>query len=221
MSMYVMSDIHGCYDKFIKMISLIDLKKEDELYILGDVLDRGEEPLKIIDYIITHKNIILLKGNHEKFFENYFESGETFFWHKNGGEVTYRKIIERGQAYEYMLYELIRKLPLVKVIDKFILSHSGLFFPLNYDELSLERLLELQDEDDYLWTRDYINSDIQFKDYKIICGHTPVQSITKNYEDVKILHRKGHIFIDTGCVFENAGGRLSCLRLDDMKEFYI
>ena len=68
MSKYVMSDLHGCYDKFIEMLNLIDFKESDELYILGDIFDRGPNPLGILDYVIGHKNIYLLKGNHERLF---------------------------------------------------------------------------------------------------------------------------------------------------------
>ena len=35
---YVMSDIHGMYDKYIEMMDLIDLKEADTLYILGDII---------------------------------------------------------------------------------------------------------------------------------------------------------------------------------------
>lgn len=37
-----MSDLHGCYNKFIKMLDQIEFKNDDELYILGDILDRGK-----------------------------------------------------------------------------------------------------------------------------------------------------------------------------------
>ncbi|MDZ5016482.1 serine/threonine protein phosphatase, partial [Clostridium perfringens] len=33
MSIYAMSDLHGCYNKFINMINLIDFNETDELYI--------------------------------------------------------------------------------------------------------------------------------------------------------------------------------------------
>ena len=61
MSKYVMSDLHGEYGRFLKMLKLIDFKDTDILYILGDVFDRGNKPLEIIDYIVAHKNIVLLK----------------------------------------------------------------------------------------------------------------------------------------------------------------
>ena len=48
MSTYVMSDLHGNYEAYINMLKKIDLKDSDMLYILGDVLDRGPHPIKII-----------------------------------------------------------------------------------------------------------------------------------------------------------------------------
>lgn len=37
---YVMSDIHGMYEKYIEMLMTIQLNDEDTLYILGDMIDR-------------------------------------------------------------------------------------------------------------------------------------------------------------------------------------
>lgn len=221
MSKYVMSDLHGCYDKFIKMLELINFNEQDELYILGDIFDRGSQPIEILEYVIAHDNIHLLKGNHEKMFEEYFESGDASLWYYNGGETTLAGIAPKGYDYEESLYKYIKNLPIIKVVDKFILLHAGLYLPKNCNKLTLEELLELQEEDINLWTRDYIYSDAQYRDYKIICGHSVVQTINNNYENPKIIHRQGHIFIDCGCCFEKANGKLACLRLDDMKEFYI
>ena len=221
MSKYVCSDLHGDYKSFLKMIETIELKETDELYILGDIFDRGESPIEILDYILSHKNIHLLKGNHEKMFEEYFESGDSSLWYYNGGDTTLAGIMRKGYDFEESLYKYIKNLPVIKVIDKFILVHAGLYLPQNYNELELEELLELQEEDTNIWTREYINSDRQYKDYKIICGHSIVQYIDKESDEAKIIHRKGHIFIDCGCIFKELKGRLAVLRLDDMKEFYI
>ena len=62
---YVMSDIHGCYDKYIKMIEKIQLKEEDTLYVLGDVLDRGPEGIRTLLDLSKRKNAVLLRGNHD------------------------------------------------------------------------------------------------------------------------------------------------------------
>ena len=45
---YVMSDIHGCYEKYLKMLNKIKFSSDDTLYILGDVVDRGPEGMKAL-----------------------------------------------------------------------------------------------------------------------------------------------------------------------------
>ena len=41
MATYVISDIHGEYERFMELLEEIELKDTDTLYVLGDVLDRG------------------------------------------------------------------------------------------------------------------------------------------------------------------------------------
>ena len=65
MATYVISDIHGMYDKFIKMLEKIDFKDEDTLYVLGDVLDRGPNPIKVLQKMMEMPNVIPIVGNHE------------------------------------------------------------------------------------------------------------------------------------------------------------
>lgn len=38
---YVVSDIHGCYDKYQELLKKLNLGPDDTLYVLGDVIDRG------------------------------------------------------------------------------------------------------------------------------------------------------------------------------------
>ena len=63
--LYVMSDIHGEYDKYLAMLELIDLSEDDTLYVLGDVVDRGPEPIKVLQDMASRDNVYLIKGNHE------------------------------------------------------------------------------------------------------------------------------------------------------------
>lgn len=218
MSKYVMSDIHGCYEKFISILELIKFSDNDELYIIGDIFDRGPEPLKILDYVVGHKNITLLKGNHEKMFEEAIETGNYNLWYCNGGQITHYSLLKEGFDKEILIYNYIKRLPIIKVVDKFILVHAGLKFSGDYNSLELEQFLN-QDEQNSLWTRDNIGAEKQYKDYTVVCGHTPIQAILNNSDSPQILKRFGTIYIDCGCCFQ--GGKLSCLRLDDMKEFYI
>lgn len=65
MATYIISDIHGEYDLFIELLDKIKLKKEDTLYILGDVLDRGPNPIKTLRKLMEMPNAVCMVGNHE------------------------------------------------------------------------------------------------------------------------------------------------------------
>ena len=60
MATYVMSDIHGLWDKFEKMMNLLNLKDNDKVYFLGDVIDRGADGIKILQYILNDPHFTLL-----------------------------------------------------------------------------------------------------------------------------------------------------------------
>lgn len=64
-------DIHGCFNQFYTLIfDEIKLNKEDQLVLLGDYIDRGEQVKEVIDLILQlikdGFQIIPLKGNHEE-----------------------------------------------------------------------------------------------------------------------------------------------------------
>ena len=65
MNIYVLSDIHGHYDVFKKMLEKINFSSNDFMYILGDVIDRGPDGLQLILDIMERRNMELFLGNHE------------------------------------------------------------------------------------------------------------------------------------------------------------
>ena len=62
---YAMSDIHGQYQKYLKMLNEIKFENRDKLYILGDVINRGECGIEILLDMMKRQNVIPLIGNHE------------------------------------------------------------------------------------------------------------------------------------------------------------
>lgn len=62
---YVMSDIHGCRDSFYRLLSQIGFGDGDALYILGDVLDRGPDGVRLLLELERLAGVTLLRGNHE------------------------------------------------------------------------------------------------------------------------------------------------------------
>lgn len=219
MSTYVLSDLHGQYDKFMDMLKLTKFNDNDKMYILGDIFDRGPDPLKILDYVICRKNIDFIPGNHEYMFLEFYNTYDARLWSCNGGRTTMTQLMKRGEDYLKALYDYLTKLPLVKVHDKFILTHAGLYLPKNQNQYTLQEILNLQNAEFNLWSRSNINNERQYKDYTVICGHTPTLYVDPDQDQMSIVRRKGTIYIDCGATFSD--GRLACLRLEDNKEFYI
>ncbi|MBQ7821900.1 MAG: metallophosphoesterase [Clostridia bacterium] len=231
---YVISDIHGEYEKYIAMLDKIKLKDSDTLYVLGDVVDRGDKPIDILQDMMSRSNVFPIVGNHElmaldllqklsvEITENNYDTHideelmeDLLQWQFNGGETTitqYHALLPEEREYILEYLEEFVPYELVKVGNrKFLLVHSGLG---NYspdkelDEYTLQELTYIRPDYD----QKYIDED----DFFIISGHTPTLVITGKAE---IYKSNNNICIDCGATFE--GGRLACICLDTMEEFYI
>ena len=62
---YAVSDLHGCYDKYTKLLERLHMTSDDSLYILGDIVDRGSGGMKILLDLIDRKNVFSCRGNHD------------------------------------------------------------------------------------------------------------------------------------------------------------
>ena len=62
---YAASDLHGCsVESFQDLLDQAEFSEEDFLYILGDVVDRGEHGAELLSWITQQSNMQLLLGNH-------------------------------------------------------------------------------------------------------------------------------------------------------------
>ena len=66
MKTYVVGDIHGCYDEFIKLSKKIGINEEDFVLSLGDIVDRGNKSVEVYKYFKKRENSQVLMGNHER-----------------------------------------------------------------------------------------------------------------------------------------------------------
>ena len=72
MSTYVMSDLHGCRKEFNQMLELIQYSNEcDELWIVGDICDRGNESIPLLRQIAENPSMHMIFGNHDVWLERY------------------------------------------------------------------------------------------------------------------------------------------------------
>lgn len=212
MRTYAMSDLHGEYDKFIQMLNLIEFNNQDRLFILGDVVDRGSNPIILLQYIMNKNNMTLLLGNHEDMMLKSLISKDLRLWFKNGGEVTYNQFMNLNTEEQNKIYNYLENLQTKIIIDDYwFLSHSGIDPNKNF---------ELQDKDDYIWTREKFYKNKGIEGYFYIFGHTPTKLLHNKFE---IWHDKIYrdkLCIDCGVTY---GGKLACIEIttrDELNVFY-
>lgn len=74
MSTYVISDIHGCYDEFLRMLDTIGFSDADELYLAGDCIEKGRQTYEMLKWIEdAPANVYFVRGNHEDEFAAYVD----------------------------------------------------------------------------------------------------------------------------------------------------
>lgn len=216
---YVMSDIHGCDARYRDILKQIKLKAEDHLYILGDVIDRGSNGLGILRDIMKKDNTTLLLGNHEHMMLEALLHPENqslmHLWYYNGGKVTHEHFKHCSHAYREEVMEYIKGLPLdIEATvngTQYVLVHGAPASTYTARSRYTSRT------EHAVWTRLGRNSPL-FDDKIVVFGHTPTHHYMYDYP-MTIWHGRDKIGIDCGCAWGREG-RLGCLRLDDMKEFY-
>lgn len=229
---FVISDIHGEYEKFLYLLEKIRFDDDDLLFVLGDMIDRGPEPIKVVEDLSMRHNAICLLGNHEYMalrtlrkldVEITSENWKTQLnedvmrgfmeWMRNGGEVTLKQYRALDRDRRDGILEFMEDLLLYEQVkvggQAFVLVHAGL---MNFSPA--RPLLDYAAEELIFERPDYRKP--YFQKVITISGHTPTLTITGKPE---IYHANNHIVIDCGAVF--AGGRLAALELDTMEETYV
>ena len=205
---FVVGDIHGCFEKLIALIDKIPINyNQDQLIFIGDYIDRGPSSFEVVRYLIELKKLkpdtVFLKGNHEDMLQNYLDGSDRFTYQLNGGQQTLDEYLDRSDNKDAFPIpsehlEFFNSLQLYYQTDDYFFVHAGL----------REKVpLESQAKMDLLWIRDeFIHSKFNFGK-RVIFGHTP-------FKEPLLYPNK--IGIDTGAVY---GNLLTCIQLPEMEFF--
>lgn len=229
---YVTSDLHGYpLDEFQALLDKAGFSDDDFCFVLGDVIDRGYDGVKILKWLMLQPNFQLILGNHEAMllacdflFETVTEEAIDNLtgtklslyrnWIANGGQPTLEALsVLRESETEYIL-DYLRDAPLYDMATvggrDFLFTHSGLG--------SFEKGKKLSDysSEDLLWNRPPLDSKY-FDSVTTVFGHTPTVYYGEKFKGRAII-TDTWIDIDTGAA---CGFKPMLLRLDDMCEFYI
>ena len=203
MRQIAISDIHGCAITLQALVEKrLNLTRRDELYLLGDYIDRGPNSKSVFDYIFRLQaagyQVHCLRGNHEQMMVD-AKVGlviDMDNWRANGGTVTLESF---GSLYDLKripkrYWEFCESLPYYFELESHILVHAGFNFEHPDGPLA--------DEDAMIWIRNwYRDLDRDWLgDRIIIHGHTPrnrreIETWPMVKHDIPILN------IDCGCFF--------------------
>ena len=208
---FVVGDIHGCYDKLVKLLGRLDWRPDgdDYLVFLGDYIDRGPQSYEVVDTLADlagrSAKVVALMGNHEDMFLRYVRGEFEPSLHENGFSATLKNYAENGFSATLRSYagnmpvehmRFLRGLLPFYEAEGHIFVHAG---------LQPGRPLAAQCLQDMLWIRDeFLRSDHDFGRL-VVFGHTPFK---------RPFLAPGRLGLDTGAVF---GGPLTCAVLPDLQ----
>lgn len=228
---YVTSDLHGCDpEKFYSLLKKVNFTDDDYCYVLGDVIDRGEHGIELLQFLMQNDNFELLKGNHEAMmlscgflFEDVTKHSTEKLavndmhalstWVYNGGQTTIDGMRKLSKTERADIIDYINDAPLYTVLtvnnQDFILTHAGLG---NFKE---SKRMSHYTPEELLWTRPTRYTEYH-KNITTIFGHTPTLTFGNEYRG-RIFITDTWIDIDTGAA---AGLSPALLCLDTMEVFY-
>ncbi len=222
MRKFIISDIHGFGNVYYSIMKYLDnIRKHDEieLYINGDLIDRGYESAEILldikKRITCGEKITYLGGNHELMMYNFYNESNrnNYFneWYINGGNITDDGLYDilKNQKEILNIVEYIGNLPIYCLFDEkikgknIVLVHAAC--PVN---IKKSCNLKINDNSNSVFYSVWSREDDSLKQYKIgnseyftIIGHTPNQNLL-GYEYHK---KENYLNIDGGCAFYVSG----------------
>ncbi len=214
MRRFAISDIHGCCQTLQYLVGeILNLTKSDELYLLGDYVDRGPDTKGVIDFIMDLQEegytVKTLCGNHEAMMLEALESTESLMhWHRNGGDTTMKSFgVTDLQRIPEKYWQFLHQLGFYLELPDYYLVHAGFNFAAENP---------LKDITSMLWIRNFPVDQKFLGDRRIVHGHTPTP-VNRIHGSVS-LHSQV-INIDGGCVYKQVPGLgyLTALNLDSLE----
>jgi len=212
---YVVGDIHGSFSALEKLLFKIGFdKKKDRLFSVGDLVDRGNESYKSLEYL-SYPWFYAISGNHEQIIikvglKKYEDAYPLKRKNRDGNhwffELTDNKRLEYIDAFN--------KLPIVIQIGDIGLVHA---FPMHswQSTVQMAKKSNLKAIDSITRNRREAIKVSQGKSLKPIKG---IKTIVVGHTIFKQVTYSGNVvFLDTG--YYEDDGSLSVLDLDTMMVF--
>ncbi len=195
----IIGDVHGHYDGLMTLLEAIAPDADDEVYFLGDLIDRGPKSSQVVNFVKESRYHCLL-GNHEQMLLKIIGSGDLSkptvqAWLYSGGQATVASY-QKGTIPQDHL-DWMQSLPVYLDLGDIWLVHAGVDPSIPLAEQTTEQLC---------WVRDEFHSIEKpyFPDKLIITGHT-ITFTLPGVAPGKLAQGVGWLNIDTGAYHPRSG----------------
>lgn len=205
----VIPDIHACPKTFRELVKKIELTVHDQLFLLGDYINKGPDNSGVIDFILelieNGFQLFPLRGNHEDMLLQSHRNSITADYGRIPRLQKRRGIVDANHRILPKYLSFFENLPYYYELDEFLIVHAGFNFKVENP---------FEDFETMLWMKEF-EYDGTYKNKTIVIGHVS-EMLQFIEEDVK--NKKSLIHLDNGCVYKNKWfrGNLLCL---DLQEF--
>ena len=195
----VIGDVHGYYQGLQELIALLKLSSSDQVYFLGDLVDRGPESSKVVDFVKENSYTCLL-GNHEQMMiaalSNLSPNSSVLqMWLQAGGSETLQSYSCKQHLWDHLAW--FKLLPNHLDLGDYWLVHAG---------VDPDLPLEAQSSQEFCWIRrDFHNMPTPYFGNKVIVtGHTMTFTFS-GVEPGQVVQGAGWLGIDTGAYHPESG----------------
>ncbi len=178
---YLLSDPHGEYRLFCKLLDKIGFSGQDEMIVCGDILDKGSEPIRLAKLIFSMPNVRCILGNHEyQFLKFYWALMERS---PNDFDAVLKKLQNYhtvdGQRLDWELMDRLESLPLYIEEEEFICVHAGVSLTEGNRLLALDKV----EVEQFVYDRRFKDESVLPNGEKcVFFGHTPTNYINGRNE---------------------------------------
>ncbi len=222
---YILSDIHGEYELFCRLLEKVNFSDGDILISCGDMIEKGKHSVRLTKLLFSMKHAVLLAGNHEYDFLKYY-------WTLMRDARDYDSVLDKLRRYfpddggllDWETVDRMEALPYFYEAEDYICVHAGL--PLDGEGCMLP--LKDASPEQLVYDRVFKDPDVLPRGGKcVFFGHTTSMSLGGGTQITRFLRegkRGDHvrdyhkIHLDTGAWMS---GVLGCFRVEDCRTFYV
>lgn len=120
MATYAIGDVQGCFDELTQLLEKISFGKQDRLWFVGDLVNRGPRSLEVLRFVRDlGRRAMTVLGNHDLHLVAQYEGVE-----RSRKDDTFRDVLDAPDARELVAW--LRTRPMMHVEGGYAMVHAGL-----------------------------------------------------------------------------------------------